>query len=58
MKMEEIKKHEKGIEFENKVAQYFREKGYNKVLLREKVLGKSGIKHEIDVLVFDNLDQK
>lgn len=55
--MEEIKKHEKGIEFENKVAQYFREKGYNKVLLREKVLGKSGIKHEIDVLVFDNLDQ-
>ena len=55
--MEKIKKHEKGTEFENKVAQFFRKKGYNKVLLRERVLGKSGIKHEVDILVFDNLDQ-
>lgn len=55
--MEETKKHKKGTEFENKVAQFFRKKGYNKVLLKERVLGKSGIKHEIDILVFDNLDQ-
>ena len=55
--MEIIKKHEKGLEFEKKVAEFFRKKGYNKVLLRERVPGKSGIKHEIDVLVFDNLDQ-
>jgi len=49
--------HEKGLEFEKKVAEFFRKKNYNKVLLREKVVGKSGIKHEVDVLVFDNLDQ-
>jgi len=55
--MEKIKKHEKGTEFENKIAQFFREKGYKKILLRERVLGKSEIKHEVDVLVFDNLDQ-
>jgi predicted RecB family endonuclease len=53
----EIGKHEKGLEFEKKVAEFFRKKGYNKVLLRERIEGKSGIKHEIDVLVFDNLDQ-
>lgn len=50
-------KHEKGFEFEKKVAEFFRKKGFNKVLLRERVKGKSGIKHEVDVLVFDNLDQ-
>ena len=55
--MEKIKKYEKGAEFENKVAQFFREKGYNKTLLRKRVAGKSGIKHEIDILIFDNLDQ-
>jgi|GEM_PF-2786752 len=45
-------KHEKGREFEKKVAEWFRKQGY-KVLVREKVGGKSGLKHEIDVLVFD-----
>jgi hypothetical protein len=30
-------KHEKGLEFEKKVAEFFRKKGYNKVLLRERV---------------------
>ena len=54
--MEIIKKHEKGLEFEKKVAEFFRKKGYNKVLLRERVPGKSGIKHEIDVLVIVSYD--
>lgn len=40
-------KHEKGLEFEKKVSEFFREKGYTKVLLRERVKGKSGIKHKI-----------
>jgi len=52
-----LKNHKKGCNFETIVAQYFREIGYRKVLLRERICGKSGIKHEIDVLVFDNLDQ-
>ena len=55
---EAVKKQEKGLEFEKKVAEFFRRKGYKKVLLREKIQGKSGIKHEVDVLVFDNLDPK
>ena len=54
---EEIGKHEKGLEFEKKASKFFIEKGYTKVLHRERVQGKSGIKHKIDVLVFDNLDQ-
>jgi hypothetical protein len=54
---EEIGTHEKGLEFEKKTSKFFIEKGYTKVLLRERVQGKSGIKHKIDVLVFDNLDQ-
>ena len=43
---EEIGKHEKGLEFENKVSKFFREKGYTKVLIRERVQGKSRIKHK------------
>lgn len=54
---EEIGTHEKGLEFEKKVSEFFREKCYKQVLIRERVQGKSGIKHKIDVLVFDNLDQ-
>lgn len=54
---EEIGTHEKGLEFEKKVSEFFREKCYSQVLIRERVQGKSGIKHKIDVLVFDNLDQ-
>ncbi len=44
--------------FEEKVASFFKKRGYRKVKIREKVIGESGVKHEIDVVVYDNLDER
>jgi len=51
-------KVEKGKEFEEKVANFFRQRGYIRVLLNQKVKGKSGLTHEVDILILDNLDDK
>ena len=48
---EEIGTHEKGLEFRKEVSEFFKERGYTKVLLKEKVQGKSGIKHNLHYLI-------
>lgn len=47
-------KHEKGLDFEKRVANYYRDQGYDNVTIRERIRGGSGVPHEVDVAVFDS----
>lgn len=49
--------HQKSIEYETLVANYYREQGYDQVKLRQRLRGiESDVEHEMDVVVYDDSD--
>jgi len=45
----------KGKSFERQVAEFFRRMGYKNIALDAKIKGKSGMWHEVDIVIFDTL---